>query len=429
MRFLLAHNTSCLVCISVAMNFLCHCPVLQAQATLTQTRKASPNANQKNKLLVLKSGRIIDGRISHSAGGYLVFVDHGSMLVPFEQVRFEARDLREAYRKLRLSMGVRTASRHIALARWCLSHHLVSEAETELRDALILEPHRRTARSMLSRLSGARNAQSRQSSPEQDLFAADLSEKSYQPVQSLAGLSRDAGKQYMRRIQPILLNKCGNASCHGNSAQSSLKQDQQSAQNRFQLVHVMMGRSNHRTYSELNLAAVLEQINSADPLRSPLLQMSEKIHGGEHRSQFAGASGAQQLMEIKKWIAQVSQELQQKQQYEHTRPSMLTAKKKRAEKLPVAEKPETNKPAKDNPQTVSFREQLRLKTTEQNKTPFQQKFESVMAQQEANQSDNANHSGKANDREQKIGQILKEEATDDAFNPALFNRLVHGIKD
>ncbi|MEO1997024.1 MAG: hypothetical protein ABGZ17_17285, partial [Planctomycetaceae bacterium] len=274
---------------SVAIGIVCgslwatSCPLSAAepQASLNHPHKPA-------RMLLVRGGRILEGDIRRAAGGYVVKVANGNMFVPFEHVKFEADSKADAYRKLRKSMPDLTASNHIALARWCMSHHQLPAAQTELSDALALEPSRQEARAMLRRLESMLHPQTathltlpRPAARTDDGFLAS-------DIKSLAGLSRDLARTYMLKIQPLLLNKCGNARCHGGESTS-----------RFQL------RQQHgpsRITTERNLASMIQQINLAEPEQSPLLVIPQGNHASRGRSVFFGRSGAGQIRSIREWI-------------------------------------------------------------------------------------------------------------------------------
>jgi hypothetical protein len=221
----------------------------------------------------------------------------GSMLVPFGHVRLEATDRRDAYRKLRKTLPERTATRHIELARWCLGQNLIDEARVELRDALVLEPNRNEARSMLRRLE-----QSLHGEKAVHLKPSRVPLKTpdgFEPaeVESLAGLSRESAQQFVSKIQPILMNKCATAGCHGPAAR-----------NKFRLTRVRVGRGSHRVFSERNLAVVLRYVDVEHPQRSPLLVTPEGSHGGQSRAIFHGSRGADQMTALAGWVRQVAGE-------------------------------------------------------------------------------------------------------------------------
>jgi hypothetical protein len=117
-------------------------------------------------------------------------------------------------------------------------------------------------------------------------------------VESLAGLSRETAACFTTRIQPLLLNKCGNAACHGSKSESS-----------FQLEQIRGTGNGHRVHTERNLAAVLKQIELQRPADSPLLQHGVSPHGGMARANFFGPAGEKQLKMLRNWIRVASLEL------------------------------------------------------------------------------------------------------------------------
>ena len=86
-----------------------------------------------------------------------------------------------------------------------------------MADALDMEPQRSDALGMLQRLD-------QQHAPRPvEIARPEFRRDGFipAPVESLAGLSREAGHEFVLKVQPILRNKCGNAGTHvraGNTA-------------------------------------------------------------------------------------------------------------------------------------------------------------------------------------------------------------------
>ena len=237
-------------------------------------------------LLVLTSGRVVTGRISQSAGGYMVEKSRGSMLIPFDQVALTARDLRDAYQKMRQRQaGGATAEKYLATARWCTTYQLYEEARAELRNALTLDESNAEARLMLKRLDDVLNPgrvdATTSQAPQKTADGFETSE-----ARSLAGLSQDTAREFVTRVQPILLHKCGNASCHGSAAA-----------NEFRLTH----SRTHRVFAERNLAAVLRYVDLETPEQSRLLTAPQGDHGPGGETIFHGSIGADQLRTLREW--------------------------------------------------------------------------------------------------------------------------------
>ncbi len=248
---------------------------------------------RKTSLLVMTNGRVEEGIISQSAGGYVVEKPKGRMLVPFNSVQMEATDLNDAYRKWKKVLADPTASKHLQLARWCMSHQLYEEAREELRGALELEPERREARTMLVRLEQVMNPPKPVHRP-QAKKQRTVAGFEAPPVESLEGLSQVSVRQFVKKVQPILLSRCGNARCH------AMKTDRE-----FRLIHVHGGRRSHKRFAERNLAAALKLIDADNPRASRLLTATRGIHANGRLPLFRGRNGIKQRLLLEEWVQSV----------------------------------------------------------------------------------------------------------------------------
>jgi hypothetical protein len=260
-------------------------------AALTVSAQTTPDAGSE-LLVVMTDGRVIRGQTQRHATGYLVERNGGRILVPHEQIRCVARNLPDAYRQQRESMIDPTAASLIQLAEWCISYHLYDEAADELRRTLRRDPENDTARRMLARIQDTLLA-----APAKSLETPPVGrDGTLTPeVESLGGLSKEAAATFTTRIQPLLMNKCGNASCHGTAAE-----------NEFRLHMVRIGSANHRRSAEANLALVMKYVDVHDPPRSPLLDKVRKGHGGTPVTLFGGSQGTAQLKLLSDWVDTVS---------------------------------------------------------------------------------------------------------------------------
>lgn len=262
----------------------------------------SPQAGNPS-LLLMKSGRILSGQIGEGAGGYLVKNTSGSMLVPYEDVVFEAKNMQGIYLKQRNSMKFPTANTHLELARWCITNKLYDEAKIELKDAIRLEPKRTEPQLMLQRLMGKTEAN--QPTVLEKIKEITLSKQASRSSEatSLTGISREQSALFVRKIQPILANKCGNANCHGSATKSE-----------FRLTQVSRRYGGHRVNSEKNLAEVLKWIDLDEPAQSQLLVKPEKEHPKHGMIVYSGYAGRKQKLLLQKWVsAVVSDRIEQDQ--------------------------------------------------------------------------------------------------------------------
>lgn len=253
------------------------------------------------RVLVLRTGRVMKGRIKMISTGWLVSTDRGNAVIPFEQVHFDADDLNSAYLRLRIQNGRPTVATHLRLAEWCLSQDILAEAARELRDALEKDPANETARLMLNRVDNEIHRRTPQPEPlEEPTDVVILREPETKTpddeVRSLAGLSPETAREFVASIQPLLLNKCGNARCHGSAAK-----------NDFKLTKLRSGSSNSRVVSERNLAAVLKDLQPGPDNRTRLTEIVRGTHVG--KTIFNGRYGAVQMATLQSWMKTAAKEL------------------------------------------------------------------------------------------------------------------------
>lgn len=297
---------------SIEIFFTCVVTTLLFDASLVTAQQAnvgpvgssvnrSSKPGRSERVLVLRTGRVMKGRIKTISTGWLVSTDRGNAVIPFDQVHFDADDLNEAYLRLRIQGGKPTVASHLRLAEWCLSQDILAEAARELRDALKKDPANETARLMLNRV----DTEIRRRTPEdpeveQSHDVTILTEQTPQleddEVRSLSGLSPESAREFVASIQPLLLNKCGNARCHGPAAD-----------NGFQLTRTRSGASNSRIVSERNLAAVLNDLQPEQNGRARLLNVIRGSHAG--RTIFNGRYGSVQLQTLQRWMKATAKEL------------------------------------------------------------------------------------------------------------------------
>lgn len=267
--------------------------------------------DSRDQLVLLTTGRMLTGRVTRNGGGYLVEQSNGRIQVAAEDVKFVVNDLREAYRKQRDSIVEPTPATHIALANWCISHRLHDEARDELKRCLKRDPENVEARRLLLRLTDTIRA----GLPLRGDEVAPLKTQDgfVQPdVESLGGLSREAASQFTSRIQPLLLNKCGNASCHGMASS-----------NTFKLTMSRGAGKGSRQNTERNLYETMRYVDLETVTNSRLLQVFQGSHGGKGTI-FVGPAGAEQIKQIKAWVVSVVEEKQAEARKLEQRPRLAT---------------------------------------------------------------------------------------------------------
>ncbi|MBT5017301.1 hypothetical protein N8590_01310 [bacterium] len=315
-------------------------------------------------VIVLDDGRVFSGKISNVAGGYRIDWSGTYAIVPFGKVDVTSPSLNGAYIALRDRTLKPTAADHLQLAEWCLTNDLVGQARSEVTKALTLEPLRPESRVMMSQIDQRLNPEKQKIKiPNQAAMTIDgfLRAKENRS----GGMVRETHQDFIRQVQPLLMNKCGNAYCHG-----------QAAKNAFHLEPIQRGTSGNRLQSQQNMEAVLKFIDKGNPSRSKLLLTDPSIDA-IHRKVFLGSRGALQYKILTDWV------------------------------VDVAGKPLQETPLSTSPVTTQI-QTIQLTGAEMINSP-QVQVEPTPEQQAAILTEN------------------REQTRRDPFDPDVFNRRVHGL--
>ena len=268
---------------------------LMCQTVRGQSSLSNDMDEQRERIAILRSGVTVPGYINPSSGGYIIEQPERRVWYPSNEILYIVKDLHEGYQQLRNSVVNPTAATHMTLAEWCLSNRLYDEASEELKKCLKQDPQNKKANLLSKQVADVMrgNLPSPATKPARPMAADGF----LQPeVESLGGLSRETAAQYTSKIQPLLINKCGNAACHG--ANSS---------HEFRLTGVRGGSvSRHNT--ERNLAAVMKYIDVQGVSHSPILSASKSGHGGRGPV-FQDPGGAEQIRLLRTWTQNAAEEM------------------------------------------------------------------------------------------------------------------------
>ncbi len=279
-----------------AMELKVLCTFLAAVFLLGQcSRSAEPvrPESQQLNVVVLSHGEVFQGPVKEEAFGYMVTLHNGQVFLPFDRVQAVGKTLQDAYQRMRHNLAAPTANDHIRLASWCVRHELLNEAQTELKSALALEPTRREALELLTRIEKRLRSGKDRSPNHERPEATSVGNEARRDH-----LSRESMSRYIGTIQPLLVNRCGNAACHGSAST-----------NAFRIRH---NRSS-RAISLENLDHVLSFLDLSDPAKSPLWNIPAQEQPPHHRI-FRGPSSARQRDLLKTWVLQVASEIAARQQ-------------------------------------------------------------------------------------------------------------------
>lgn len=359
---------------------LCAGALLILSTEELSAQSSAPSASRQT-VIVGNGGGLLEGVIYRVQNGYLVKQRYGKRLVLFDDVLLEARSRSEAFRKYKATFPDKSAGVSLKLARWAFKHQLYSECRSELKHVLQLEPNQQDARNLLKHVEEILNPTRPIHKGSPTTARRTLDGLLQGDAQSLAGLSPKTARDFMLKVQPIVMNNCANASCHGSAAT-----------NDFQLKRVRFGTGSNRVLVEKNLAAILKYVDRRSPNNSRILTVLKKRHGRGSRGIFHGPQGASQWGILRDWVKQVSTEIAPSVQ---TGPSIV----------------------KKNPAFLKLPADVgNLKPKEATSDKGPSKIKQASLKQQQNDSQNVKSK-----TIELIEEILKEERRD-PFDPDAFNR-------
>jgi hypothetical protein len=250
-----------------------------------------PVPNAVAGCLVLLDGRTFVGKVTSVNGGYNVDTPQGQMVYPYNYVKLTAASLDAAYQAQRDSLKNPTASELLDLARWCHKQKLFNEARQTCLDAIRVEPQRTELRQLLATIDNdLRKTQVTQVGG----VIVDATHKA-DPVN---GSPARTNSDFIRQIQPLLLNTCGNGACH--SAKSK---------HEFRLQFVRTGVGGGRAQSQQNLEQTLKLITFESPETSPLLMVARRAdRTPPHMNLFSARRGEVQYTLLRDWVLRAAAE-------------------------------------------------------------------------------------------------------------------------
>ncbi|MDG2380897.1 MAG: hypothetical protein P8N76_04430 [Pirellulaceae bacterium] len=219
-----------------------------------------------SKIVVLRNGNVLQG-VVQSENQRLVISDGDARVtrVSLNDVDFISEDFQAAYRRKLSRLEDGNVEQHLRLAQWCLRYGLSESAGDRLVYLHRVAPRNSAVRALESRMRKMVRDQTRsQKSPK---VAKSPPEASNSETRQIDNLPASAVPQFTRVVQPLILNRCGQTTCHGSATRSG-----------FQLTRSLRGNPN-RELTWKNLAAAIHQVQNERFENSPLLLQARSIHG------------------------------------------------------------------------------------------------------------------------------------------------------
>jgi hypothetical protein len=241
--------------------------------TLSAAQAAdAPSEHAKGQVLLLRTQRILEGEIEHVEDQYRVKrPGGGETWIRAELVQRVCSSRESAYDYLRSQANLDDPDERLRLAKWCQVNNLREQAIAELRVAVAMRPEHAESRRLLNSWLEA-VLTSPAPTPDTTDRPAPAPTKTTPALAHTSAtpeveLNAELIGQFVRKVQPILMNTCFR--CHGVGRG-----------NPFELSRITGDGLASRRSSLQNLSAVLAQIKPEKPQASPLLVMAVSVHGG-----------------------------------------------------------------------------------------------------------------------------------------------------
>lgn len=254
----------------------------------------SPFEAPTDGLLLLKNGRTLRGKISRAGDFYVVATAESEVQIRTHEAEAVCRDAEDVYRRKQERLNPRSADDRLELAQWCIDVALYGHAAKELTESYRIDDlHPRIP--LLERRLRAAMLEVKPTTPT-EVVAAPVKKDEDELEQVAKSVSPDALLEFTTRVQPLLVNYCATAGCHGPRPASD-----------FQLHRVYLHETRDARLLRANLAAVLERIDRKQPQQSKLLTATLSAHGGAKKPIFH-AHNAEHYRQLAAWAARVANE-------------------------------------------------------------------------------------------------------------------------
>lgn len=253
--------------------------------------------------VLLRNGDYLVGRVSREVN--YVVVDDGQtrLRVKRNDVKFVAANLQSLYEYQRAKASDRSPDQQLSLVKWCTDNDLLPAAVFHLAKAKHLRPTHPDIPRLQSRL--VVRLEDRDDLDRGDPLAYIknspavgpelIPANTLPPEKTEPVFSRVVVAKFSSRVQPVMMNRCALAQCHGHAAD-----------NKFALRKVPGIKQQPRAITQHNLALVATYLDSDTPADTKLLKKATTIHG-DSKSKLLVLTEKQRAV-VENWIVSAIKE-------------------------------------------------------------------------------------------------------------------------
>ncbi len=261
-----------------------------------QTDK-TPNSNTSSVLL-LRNGQTFSGAIVKSSANqphYTLIDDSGNQLrFPSDQVEFVSDSILEVYAYRRATQIRNNAPACLALAQWCMQSRLFDQAQEQIDNAITIAGRTTTITRLEVRLDLLRSPPTGHTSQPNGTASSTQIISADQVRQRIDQFPDAVVHQFIRSVQPLLLNRCALAGCHGPSPKSG-----------FVLFRTTATRPVPHRISQRNLYNTLTTLDLLQPVNSSLLTAATTVHGRQ-KQPVLDIDASKEIAHLVNWVRVVA---------------------------------------------------------------------------------------------------------------------------
>jgi len=272
----------------------CHTAVIAGWLLAIAAICGDARAADDEPLVLLTNGNILRGIAEIQGDAIILNREDGNKLrLRRDQVLHIATTVEELYRYRSQKRSNHNSASYIDDAKWCLRHGLIAGAEAELSHLVSLDPSHPEVSRIQRQIASAKVPHAKAplvlpTAPPEHVIVG-RAESAPMPD----GISPASVAAFTSRVQPMLINRCGNAGCHRTGGETS-----------WQLSHLGVNVRVSARMTQRNLIAVLNHVNMEDPFSSELLKYSKTPHASGNFSP-AGHSVQSAEATLREWLSQL----------------------------------------------------------------------------------------------------------------------------
>ncbi len=255
-------------------------------------------ATNPNRVLLLRNGQTFTGAITKSQdkqAHYTLIDALGNQLrFPHDQVEFVSDSILEIYAYRRATQVRTNAHACLALAQWCMHLRLFDQAQQQIDNAISLDGPSATITLLEVRLNLLRSPYVHQAAQSNGRVAATNIVSADQVQQRINEFPDGVVYHFIHSVQPLLLNRCALAACHGPNPKSS-----------FVLFRTSAKRIIPHRISLRNLYNTLATLDLVRPENSSLLKAATTVHGPQNQPTL-GVDESQRIASLVDWVRVVA---------------------------------------------------------------------------------------------------------------------------